>query len=152
MGRCCFACLKIRPVHRIVHMQSFGQRLGRFGCAHILHGVAGDQAFTTQPNVKTAPARQNQGYATATAPAAVHLRHPATNVRALHLLQGHTSFIGVVLELLQIKGVQRMCALCQTLFIAHMVEVACDQIHVSLCVRSAFGFTRALLLCVFQRK
>ena len=43
--------------------------LGRFGGAHVLHRVARDQALAAQPNIKAAPAAQNQGNAAPAAPA-----------------------------------------------------------------------------------
>ena len=51
--------LEIGKLHRIIYAHGFGQGLGCFGGAHILHRVAGDQPLAAQPDVKAAPAAQN---------------------------------------------------------------------------------------------
>jgi hypothetical protein len=38
-----------------VHAERLGQRLGRFRCAHILHGIARHQALASQPGIEAAP-------------------------------------------------------------------------------------------------
>ena len=64
---------KVSQLHGFVHAQRFGQGLGRLGRTQALHRVAADQTLAPQPDIKATPARQNQGNATGTAPAGVHL-------------------------------------------------------------------------------
>ena len=79
----------VGQLHRFVHAQGFGQRLAHTRRTHIGHRVERNQAFQTQPCVKTAPARQNECNAPPAAPGVVHLRHPTAHMTALHLQQRH---------------------------------------------------------------
>ena len=114
-------------MHRLVHAQGFGQRLGGFWRAHILHRIGGDQPFAAQPGVKAAPARQDQRNAAAAAPGAVHLHDPAPHVGAVHLRQRHTGLQRIGLQLVQVQCVELHGALGQAFFHPHMLQVTLDQ-------------------------
>ena len=114
-------------LHRIVHIECFGQGFGGFGGTQTGQGVAADQAFAAQPGVETAPARDDECDATRCSTAAVHLRHPASHVVGLHLFKRHTGFLRQGLQAFQVVGVQGHGALGQAFFELRMRQIAFNQ-------------------------
>ena len=122
-----FAALIARQLHRFIDAQRFGQRLGRLGRPHILYRIAGNQSAPAQPGVKTAPARQNQRNAARAAPAAVHLCHPATDVRVVQLQQRQPSLARVGGEFFKVQRIQLDSALGQAFFNPNVLKVALNE-------------------------
>ena len=118
---------KTGQLHCFIDAQGLGQRLGHLGRAHVLHRVARHQAFTAQPGVKTAPARQDQRNAAPAASTRMHLRHPAPQMRVRHVSQCHAGLARLGLQLLQVGGVQLDGAAGKPLFHADICQVADDQ-------------------------
>jgi len=73
---------------------------------------------------EAAPARENERNAAPTAPAAVHERHEAADMRRLQAQQGHIHLRGKARELFQVECVERDGARGQAFFHAHMLQVA----------------------------
>ena len=119
--------VKIRQLHRRIHRQRLGQRLGGLGRTHAFHRVVRDQALLHQPVVEAAPAGQDQRNATRAAALAVHAGDPAANVGRLHLRQGLTGFCCEGLQLVQILGVERQGARRQTFLEADEIQIAQHQ-------------------------
>ena len=124
---CISAGIKVSQLHGLVNPQRLGQGFTSFGCAHVLHRVAGDLIGAPQPSVKTAPARQNKGDAARAASARMHLRGPAPDLGVLNLLERQISLGGMGPKFVQIDRVEAQCALGQAFFDPGVQQVTLAQ-------------------------